>query len=431
LATTAMSSDLTGGDQRRLLSPVPLIAVLGLIAAAGSLAFAVEIRHPDPIQVFLLEWVSVPYIVAGVIAWWRRPESRLGLLMVIGGCASAFSGWQFSSRAFEYTLGAAFDIVPAAIFLHVFLAFPDGRLRSRFERALVAAAYFASVGLQLVKLMLGGVEPRNLLELSAQQSIVKHIEDVQLLSLSALFLVGVGVLATRRRRLARPRRRLLVLLIDSFALGLVMAALLFVLAAYALPGLFEVRRATLFVIGLAPLAFLLGVLDARLARSAVGDLILELRTDLAPQALRNALAVTLRDPSLELAYWLPDFETYVDLEGQPVQLPNDDERTATTIDRNGVHVAALIHDRALDDEPELLEAVGAAAGISLENARLHAELRARVAELRGSRARVIEAGQKERQRLERDLHDGAQQRLIALSLRLSLLEKRVAGAPEV
>jgi signal transduction histidine kinase len=90
-------------------------------------------------------------------------------------------------------------------------------------------------------------------------------------------------------------------------------------------------------------------------------------------------------------------------------------------------LAALLHDPALEAEPELLAAVGAAAGIALQNARLHAEQRAHLEELKGSRARVIEAGQKERQRLERDLHDGAQQRLVALSLELSLLEKQLAG----
>ena len=101
------------------------------------------------------------------------------------------------------------------------------------------------------------------------------------------------------------------------------------------------------------------------------------------------------------------------------------------IDRDGAHVAALVHDPALDDEPELLDAVGAAAGSRSRTARLQAELRARLEELKGSRARVIEAGQKERQRLERNLHDGAQQRLIALSLELSLLEEQLRGRPRV
>ena len=140
-------------------------------------------------------------------------------------------------------------------------------------------------------------------------------------------------------------------------------------------------------------------------------MVLELRKEPAPPDLRDALANALRDPSLDLAYWLPGFQAYVDLQGRPVKLPDDPDRTATLIERDGRHVAALLHDRALGDERQLLAAVGAAAGMSLENARLQAELRARVEELSGSRARVIEAGQRERQRLERNLHDGAQQRL--------------------
>ena len=102
----------------------------------------------------------------------------------------------------------------------------------------------------------------------------------------------------------------------------------------------------------------------------------------------------------------------------------------TPVDRDGERLAVLIHDPALGDERELLDAVSAAAAIELENGRLHAELRARLDELRGSRGRVLEAGQRERARLERNLHDGAQQRLIALSLELGMLERKLAGDPE-
>ena len=427
---TAVPSELAHGGRRRVRSLVPAAAVLAVAAAAASLGFALAAGSPDPTQVFLMEWVAVPYVVAGVIAWWRRPESRLGPLMVAGGLASAFSGWQLAEASGPYTFGAAFDILPAALFLHVCLAFPDGRLRSTFERVLVAVAYTSAVGLQLVKLFLGGVDPANLLDVWRQPDTVAAVEDIQLLSLSVCALVAVGLLAGRRRRFGRPRRRTIAVVIDSFAIALVMIAALFVIATFDLPGFREVQRATLFVIGLSPLVFLLGLLDARLARSAVGDLILELRHDPPPADLRDALAHALRDPSLTLAYWLPDFEAYADVNGRPVRLPDDERQTATVIELNGERVAALVHDAALEDESELLEAVGAAAGMSLENARLHAELRARVEELRGSRARVIEAGQKERQRLERNLHDGAQQRLIALSLRLRLLEKRLPEEPE-
>ena len=165
---TAMPSHLATREPRHASWGVPLAAALAAAAAAASVAFALAAGHPDALQVFLLEWVGIPYIVAGVIAWWCRPQSRLGPLMVAGGLASAFSGWQLADSAGAYTVGAAFDIVPAALFLHLCLAFPDGRLRSRFERALVGVAYAAAIGLQVVKLTLGGVDPANVIEVSRQ-----------------------------------------------------------------------------------------------------------------------------------------------------------------------------------------------------------------------------------------------------------------------
>ena len=404
-------------------------ALVGCAAPVRSIVLALTNDEVDLVQVALLDWITVPFILAGLVAWVRRPESRLGLLMIGGGFATGLSALQLTHVDALYTIGAAFDILPAAVFLHVFLAFPDGRLRSAFERALVGTAYAAAIGLQLLKMAFGVFAPTSLLDLWAWPEAARDVQHVQLLSLSAICLAGVGVLASRRRESGRPRRRSLALLIDSFALGLVMIAILFVVGTFDGPAFREIQHATLVVIGISPLVFLAGLLDARLGRSAVADLLIELRADPAPSDLRDALARALRDPSLGLVYWLPDFGTYVDLEGRPVELVDENVRTATSIDRNGVHVAALLHDNALDEEPELLEAVCAAAGIALENGRLNAELRARLEELRGSRARVLEAGQKERQRLERNLHDGAQQRLIALSLELGLLEEQLTDDP--
>jgi signal transduction histidine kinase len=213
--------------------------------------------------------------------------------------------------------------------------------------------------------------------------------------------------------------------------ALVMIAVLFLSGAFQWPEFETTRRVTLFVIGLAPVAFLIGLLDARLARSAIGALVLELRAEPAPADLRDAFARALRDPSLTLAYWLPQFDSWADLDGRPVTLPKPgSSRAATRIERNGVPVAALVHDQSLNEERELLDVVSAAAGIALENGRLHAELLARLEELKGSRGRVIDAGQKERKRLERNLHDGAQQRLVALSLELGLLRNQLQGDPE-
>jgi signal transduction histidine kinase len=385
----------------------------------------------DLVQVALLDWITIPFVLAGLVAWWRRPDSRLGPLMIAGGFASGLSALQLTHVDELYTIGAVFDILPAAFFLHVCLAFPDGRLRSRFEQVLVIVAYTAAIGLQLVKMALGAFGPNNLLAFGSWPSAGADVQHVQLLTISATCLAGAFILVDRRRHAGRLRRRSLELVVSSFAIGLVMIAALFVDGDLAGPAFQQLQRATLIVIGLSPIAFLLGLLDERLGRSAVADLMLELRGDPPPKALRAALARALKDPGLTLAYWLPDFHTYVDLDGKPVDLSQEEGRTATVLDRNGSRVAALVHDKALDDEPELLEAVGAAAGISLENARLQAELRARLVELTGSRARVIDAGQKERQRLERNLHDGAQQRLIALSLQLSLLEQKPGQQPDV
>jgi signal transduction histidine kinase len=430
MATAAVAAHPTS---RATHAPNPVVfgaIVLAAIAlAALELGLAIpKANEGNDIQIALLLWITLPYVGAGLIAWWRRPESRLGRLMIAGGFAIGISSLQLANDLTLTTVGAVFDVLPAAIFLHVYLAFPDGRLRSRFERSLVVAAYVAAIGPQLLKMMLGAFESH--LQVTSQPDLAYEVSRVQLLAMAAICLVGIGVLLARNRRAGRPRRRMLALLIDSFVLGLLMIAVLFVSAALEAPSdvYTPIQRTTFAIVGLSPIVFLFGLLDARLARSAVGNLVIELQRDSSPSHLRDALSRALRDPSLTLAYWVPEYEAYVDLDGQSVEVDASDPGT-TLIDRDGAHVAALVHDPALDDEPELLDAVGAVAGFALENARLHAELAARLEDVRGSRARVLEAGQAERKRLERNLHDGAQQRLVALALQLKLLEKQVAGDP--
>jgi signal transduction histidine kinase len=409
------------------------IAFAGCLAAGLSVALALTSDHvAEPgLQAALMDWITLPYIVAGVIAWARRPDSRFGPLMIAAGFAMFLSSLAWANTAVLHTIGQTCDLLPAVLFLHVFLAFPSGRLEHRFERILVGTGYVTAFGLELVGMLLGGFGPDNLLEVVTEPGAAGTLLDVQLVALSVFCLAGVAVLAARRLGAGRPLRRSLALLVDAFALGLVMIAALFLTGAFEGPGFETIRRATFFVIGLAPAAFLVGLLNARLARSALGDLLLEMRAKPAPADLRDALARALRDPSLMLLYWLPEYDSWADVEGRAMELPGrEDGRAVTLIDRDGARMAALIHDASLQDEPELLEAVSAAAGIALETGRLHAELAARLDELRGSRVRVIEAGQKERQRLERNLHDGAQQRLVALSLELTRLKKRLEADPE-
>jgi signal transduction histidine kinase len=409
------------------------IALAGLAGAGIVVVLAYTSDHvPDPgVRAGLLIWVVLPYILAGLVAWWRRPDSRFGPLMVAAGFGMFLSGLQFSTAALPYTLGMTFDLLVAVLFLHVFLAFPSGRLQRRAERLLVGAGYAIAIGLQLVKMGLGAGGPDNLLAVMAEPAVANSIEDVELLALSAIMLAGLPLLVAQRRAPGHSLRRSVALLVDIFALALVMLALLLVAGAFGWPAFETIRRITFGVIGIAPVAFLIGLLSARLARSAVADLLIELRRNPAPADLPDLFGRALGDPSLALAYWLPEYGSWADLDGHPVRLPEEGSgRAVTLIHRDGVRLAALVHNRSLNDEPELLDAVSAAAGIALENGRLHAELHARLEELSGSRARVIEAGQKERQRLERNLHDGAQQRLIALSLDLRMLEQRLGSDAE-
>jgi signal transduction histidine kinase len=171
------------------------------------------------------------------------------------------------------------------------------------------------------------------------------------------------------------------------------------------------------------------MLLGRPARGAVADLVVELERT-PPGRVREALARTLGDPSLELALWLPDQGSYVDSHGETVELPAaGPDRAVTVLGPPDAPVAALLHDPALLERRGLLEAAGAAARLALENERLQAELRAQLAELRASRARIVQAGDDERRRLERNLHDGAQQRLLSLGLALQLARAELgAGA---
>jgi signal transduction histidine kinase len=147
--------------------------------------------------------------------------------------------------------------------------------------------------------------------------------------------------------------------------------------------------------------------------------------------VRETLAQSLGDRSLAIAYWLPDREVFVDERGHHVPLPEPgSDRAWTAVDYEGRRVAAIFHDASLEASPELVQAAAAAASLALDNERLKADLRSRVEELRASRVRLVEASNAARRRLERDLHDGAQQQLVAMAVELRLLRNRLGEHPE-
>jgi signal transduction histidine kinase len=161
------------------------------------------------------------------------------------------------------------------------------------------------------------------------------------------------------------------------------------------------------------------------------------RALLAPRAapagpVREMLAASLGDHSVNIAYWLPDRETFVDESGRRVEMPDPGSgRAWTAVEQDGRRVAAIVHDVALDTSPELVHAAAAASSLAIDNERLKADLRARLEELRVSRLRIVEAADAARRRIERDLHDGAQQQLVSLSLQLRVLKARLKAEPEL
>jgi signal transduction histidine kinase len=177
-----------------------------------------------------------------------------------------------------------------------------------------------------------------------------------------------------------------------------------------------------------PFAFLAGLVRADLAQArGVRSLLARLADLPDPRDLRGLLAAALGDPTLQIAFWVPEQERYVDEQGAAVEPAAG---AATEIERDGRRIAAIIHDPALAEDRETVRAAGTATALLLENQRLDAELRANLRELRASRERIVEAGDAERRRLERDLHDGAQARLVALLLGLNLGRRRLADDAE-
>jgi signal transduction histidine kinase len=405
-----------------------------LVALGGIVRLAVT-GGISPVHLAIICWLVVAYAGSGLAAWRCRPRNRFGPLMVCAGVSVLASALIWAGEgSVLHTIGQALDVVPLVLIVHVFVTFPTGRLHGTAERLLLGAGYLAALGVQLVVMALGGLAPHRLAAVDAP-GVAVVLHNVELIVVSAVALGGVALLTVRRHRHGRPLRRSLSLLVDSFTVGLVMIALLLVVGTVGGPPFPAVQQAfpviqriSLALLGVAPVAFLASLLQARLARTAVGELVMELRRD--PADLRTPLARALRDPSLRVLYWLPPFGTWADEQGHAVAPPDDPARVTVIDDDTGAPMAALVHDPALRDEAALLDAVTAAAAIALRAGRLQSQLRANVEELRGSRARVLEAGQRERRRLERDLHDGAQQRLVALSLNLGVLQHRLNADAE-
>ena len=428
--------------RRRLRNGLVLLGSASVVAGVAALVLIATGDHLDDTADLFQPVIGWAFIGTGLFAWWQRPANTFGALMTAVGFACLAASLTAVDAFALFTVGALASALPYVLLVHVLLAFPSGRLERGLPRG-VAALSYGSLALQWLPLLAFNSTrtdcdcPRNELlaidDERAADALAAGQAVVAMLVVAGLIAVIVG-----RRRRASPalRRALAPVLGAGAAVALVLGLGVLGRAADAPSGLQEpLDVAALSAVLLVPFAFVTGLLRTRVSHaSAVTTLVARLSQPSAHRRrLREELATALGDPSLELAYWLPERGRYVDASGAPVEIPpRGPHRVATTVEHDGILLAAIIHDAALTEERELVRTVGAAASMALENERLEAELRARVEELRSSRARVVEAGLAERRRLERDLHDGAQQRLVALALALRMARSRLGKqAPAV
>jgi signal transduction histidine kinase len=412
-----------------------LIAVAAAAAGAGALWLAAHSSYDRPTEpgVALTLVVGASLLVSGLLSWRQRPENRLGPVMVCTGFAWFASLLIEAHTDWLYTLGEAVQYLYIVGFIYILLSFPSGRLQTTLNRCLVAVALVLGVGFELVAMLFGerrGLRctgcPDNVIRTFANNERALRILDLQRILGGVLALTVICLVVLRWVRASRPERRAAapVLLAGSIAL----LALIGTIVNDETGNPFNRAPAEIFFYSFAtvPLAVLVVFLQRRLARGSVAGLVVELGEPTAPAGLREALARALNDPSLELAFWIPAEKRYVDGDGRPVVLPDPEhDRSSTVVERDGQPIAALLHDPALEHDTELVQSVCAAAALALENERLHAELRAQLAELQASRARLVEATDAERRRIERDLHDGTQQRLVSIAMSLGLLESKL------
>jgi len=435
------------------MNPRLRLALTLAAVVAGLANVALPLRagddRPDSLVYLLITIIGVgwSFVGAGLVAWSRRPENRTGALMVAVGLAQLLTGLLFNGvilvrEPFAFALWFLLATLPEGVLGHLIAVFPDGRATTRLQRVFIIANYAATVPLALVQLLLvkpgrlGCNEcPNDILGLGGRDrygDVVLAVSDLSLAVLTALLL---WIVVTRWRHAAEPRRRSLapVALVGIVLLIVYMTGQTLKAVLPDPPLALEVgfNLAILIALVLWPLAFLAGLARTRLDRSAVGDLAVQLGEALPPGRLEQVLARALHDPTLQLAYWLPDRDAFVDAAGRPVELPAaGGDRAVTILRHDGDPVAAMLHDAALDDDPALVRAVAATARMTIQNERLQAEVRAQLEEVRASRARIVEFGDAERRRVERNLHDGAQQRLVSISLALGIARSQVGATSE-
>jgi signal transduction histidine kinase len=420
-------------------------AALAAVSAFAPFAYAYPLRVPlNPVFATATFIGELLWVAATLASYLRDPAGRMWKLLLASRVVAALGVIWVLNTSLTWTLWQLSIGLGTVVFAHLVLAFPGGRLERAFDRRLILAAYgillASRLGLALVW------DPRtatcfplcqvNPFVVAPSAELATLFGSIAVLT--PLLAIGVVVAMWRRWRSASPalRRTLLpVAVVAPIELGLVSARAIAAMSqdTWESVGVVLSTSPLAFVHAAIPAAFLAGILATRLSRGTIADLAVELGQGVPLGGLRDALARALRDPTLVLVFPAPAGEGYVDADGRSLE-PSapDGRRGLARLERDGEILAILDYDPAVElEDPGRVSAVASVAGMALENERLAAQVRAQHTDVRASRARNVEAADAERRRIERDLHDGAQQRLVALAMRLEQARGEVAGAGEL
>jgi signal transduction histidine kinase len=366
----------------------------------------------------------------GLVMSFARPTGWIGDLALLAGVtwfAPLWAGWR-DGPPIVLSLGSLAAGLTFPLLVHLVLAYPDGRLRPRGVQVLVLAVYVEAAVVALGRGLFRDpfFDPKcwnnctaNVFLVASLPNVARWIDAADLwltlTAAAALAAVCIWRLATAT---GPALRTLWPVLAGGIALAVAGMAHSIALARTPLenpsdPQFLAIFAMSCLAVIIIALSLPLAVFRDRIQRRSVARIVSELGEAPPPGSLEAALARAIGDPELRIAYWLPDSQRYVDGRGRPIDEPISTPRRAVTpLVRNGRRIALIAHGATF---AQLEREVGAAVRLALENERLQAEVFAQLEDLRLSRLRIVETGDAERRRLERDLHDGAQQRLLALS----------------
>ena len=352
---------------------------LGVVVAACVLVFTSDhVENPAATAVLACA-AGLAFVTAGLIAWVRRPRNGSGKLMTLIGLTSFFGVLTVANDSTLFTIGFSLGSIVFALFLHFVLAFPSGRLDDATARAAVIGAWTLATLGQLAILLVtpssdlcdeGVTCPSNRLLVEDSHTAAVIVGSLVQIGAIAVAAMAITILWRRYDRASPALRRTLAPVYLTSTI--VILSLLVVFVAEWVSDTLVNALAWVTVVGLlsVPLASLLGLLERKLSRAAVSELVVEIGRDRGPDGIETSLRRVLHDPTLTLARWDEEHGVFVDHDGTPVDASHaNGVRQATLVERGGQPIATMIHDPSLLDNRDLLDAVSAAAGMAIENER--------------------------------------------------------------